>query len=148
MLRPVTVTLEDAREKGELQRAYYSLLLAVASNGLSVALLKVPPASIEAIMVALTRGAATHVDAGVRRTCLLVGGPAGRGGEAAGGGGTGWDVGGGAACKLQIAFAHGAHPQRTCTRCSTHLACTAAYKPTLHRTVGHAAPSHHLIVGL
>ncbi len=39
---------------------------------MSGALLKVPPGALEAAVVGLTRGAATHVDATVRRTCLQV----------------------------------------------------------------------------
>lgn len=65
-------TVEDARERGELQRMYYLLMAAVTSSGLSGALLKVPPAALEAAVLGLTRGAATHVDPNVRRTCLQV----------------------------------------------------------------------------
>lgn len=65
-------TLEEARERGELQRTYYLLLSAVTSNAMSGALLKVPPGALEAAVVGLTRGAATHVDPTVRRTCLQV----------------------------------------------------------------------------
>ncbi|KAG2493435.1 hypothetical protein HYH03_008254 [Edaphochlamys debaryana] len=65
-------TLEDVRERGELQRAYYLLLSGITGAGLSGALLKVPPAALEAAVVGLTRGAATHVDPTVRKTCLQV----------------------------------------------------------------------------
>ncbi len=75
----MAATLEEARERGELQRTYYLLLSAVTSHAMSGALLKVPPGALEAAVVGLTRGAATHVDATVRRTCLQV-----RGGRARG----------------------------------------------------------------
>jgi exportin-T len=68
----VSVTLEDAREKGELQRALYSLLLGLAMNNLSGALLAVPPSVLDAAMTAVAKGAASHVDPAVRRTCIQV----------------------------------------------------------------------------
>jgi exportin-T len=65
--------LEEAREKAELQKLYYSLLHALAHSNLSGVLLRVDPAGVlEPLMGALTRGAATHVDAGMRRTCVQV----------------------------------------------------------------------------
>jgi exportin-T len=70
----VAATLEEAREKGELQRAYYSFLLGLAQNGLTGALLQAPPAVLDSVLTSLTKGAATHVDPTVRRTCLQVGG--------------------------------------------------------------------------
>ena len=69
---PPAATLEEARERGELQRVYYLLLSAVTTAGMSGALLKVPPGVLEAAVLGLTRGAATHVDPTVRRTCLQV----------------------------------------------------------------------------
>ncbi|GBF91404.1 exportin [Raphidocelis subcapitata] len=68
----VTATLEDVREKGELQRAYYSFLHGVAHQGLAAALLQAPPSVLDSVLSALTRGAASHVDPTVRRTCLQV----------------------------------------------------------------------------
>ena len=68
----VAATLEDVREKGELQRAYYSFLLGIAQQGLAAALLQAPPQVVDAVLTALTRGAAAHVDPTVRRTCLQV----------------------------------------------------------------------------
>lgn len=69
----VAATLEEAREKGELQRAYYSLLHGMALNGLAGSLLQAPPAVLDAVMTAISKGAASHVDASVRRMCLQVG---------------------------------------------------------------------------
>ena len=65
--------MEDAREKGELQRSYFLMLHVIVHNGLSVALLKSPPAALDAAIKALTQGATMHVDATVRRTCIQVG---------------------------------------------------------------------------
>mmetsp|Transcript_5354 Transcript_5354/g.11718 ORF Transcript_5354/g.11718 Transcript_5354/m.11718 type:complete len:1077 (-) Transcript_5354:655-3885(-) len=65
-------TSEDARERGELQRTFYALVHVMVHNGLSMALLKIPPAALDAIMSAVTRGASAHVDATVRRTCIQV----------------------------------------------------------------------------
>lgn len=70
----VAATLEDAREKGELQRAYYSFLHGLAHNGLALALLQAPTSVLDSVLSSLTKGAATHVDPTVRRTCLQVGG--------------------------------------------------------------------------
>jgi exportin-T len=68
----IAATLEDAREKGELQRAYFSLLSAAVQNGLSAALPAMPPGGFDAVMAALARSAATHVDPAVRRSCMQV----------------------------------------------------------------------------
>jgi hypothetical protein len=68
----VSATLEFAREKGELQRAYYSILHAISHHGLAPLLLSCPGAVGELVLGALTRGAATHVDPGVRKLCLQV----------------------------------------------------------------------------
>eukprot|EP00798_Chlamydomonas_sp_ICE-L_P002570 gene2570-30954_t len=59
------LTLEDAREKGEVQRSYYLMLHVIAHNGLSVALLKAPPGALDAALTGLTQGAALHYDATV-----------------------------------------------------------------------------------
>ena len=67
------MSLEDARERGELQRAYYTLLHIMAHTGLSGALLKMPqPGVLDAAIEAVTQGASAHVDASVRRTCMQV----------------------------------------------------------------------------
>ena len=63
---------EDAREKAELQRAYYGLLHALAHAELAGTLLGAPPATRDAALQALVSGAASHVDAVVRKTCCQV----------------------------------------------------------------------------
>ena len=63
---------EDAREKGELQRAYYALLHGATVNDLTGALLSAPAATRDAVLEGLKRGAAGHVDAVVRKTCMQV----------------------------------------------------------------------------
>lgn len=90
----VAATLEEARERGELQRAFYSLLHVVMHSGLSGTLLKMAPlasqattpsggvsgvgggggeaAMLDAIIRGVVTGGATHVDATVRRTCLQI----------------------------------------------------------------------------
>lgn len=64
--------MEDARERGELQKSYFSLLHVVVHASLSESLLKMPPGALNAVMKAVTQSASTHVDAAVRRTCLQV----------------------------------------------------------------------------
>ena len=64
------VSAEDARERGELQRAYYSLLHATTSNELTGVLLATPATTRNAALEGLVRGAASHVDAVVRKTCM------------------------------------------------------------------------------
>lgn len=66
----VPVAMDEAREKSELQRSYYFLLHAMSQNQLAGTLLQLPQAALESVMVALTRGAATHVDPTVRKTCV------------------------------------------------------------------------------
>ncbi|KAL4444906.1 hypothetical protein ABPG77_003956 [Micractinium sp. CCAP 211/92] len=61
---------EDLRERAELQRAYYAFAHALVHNKLSPVLLHAPPGTLDAALGALMRGAATHVDAGVRKTCV------------------------------------------------------------------------------
>jgi exportin-T len=68
----VTATLEDAREKGELQRGYYGLLHAVVHQNLASSLLQAPPQVLDQLLTALARGAAAHVDPSVRRLCMQV----------------------------------------------------------------------------
>jgi exportin-T len=68
----VAATLEDVREKGELQRAYYSLLHAIAHNNLTQVLMRSNAQVLDMELTAVTRGAATHVDPTVRKTCLQV----------------------------------------------------------------------------
>ncbi|KAG1677608.1 hypothetical protein FOA52_010389 [Chlamydomonas sp. UWO 241] len=69
--RPVAV-LDEGREKGELQLAYYSLLHVVVHTGLSRALLELPPGALDVVINAVVEGAASHVDAGARRTCIQI----------------------------------------------------------------------------
>lgn len=70
----VTVTLEELREKGELQRSYYALLLGITLNNLTGSLLQLPAQVLDNIMTALAKGSATHVDPVLRKTCIQVGG--------------------------------------------------------------------------
>lgn len=72
--QPVVATLEEYREKGELQRSYYSMLLALTTNTLTSSLLTLPPQALDNLMTALAKGAATHVDPSVRKSCIQVGG--------------------------------------------------------------------------
>ncbi|GAX84343.1 hypothetical protein CEUSTIGMA_g11765.t1 [Chlamydomonas eustigma] len=67
-----TVSLEEGRECGELQRSYYSLLHVLVHTGLSRSLLNLPPGILDVAIKAVTQGAATHVDATVRRTCMQI----------------------------------------------------------------------------
>lgn len=66
------VTVEELREKGDLQRSYYSLLLGLTMNNLTGSLLQLPAQVLDNIMTALAKGAATHVDPAVRRSCIQV----------------------------------------------------------------------------
>lgn len=68
----VVVTIEDLREKGELQGRYYSLLLCLTTNNLTSSLLQIPPQVLDNIMTALAKGAATHVDPAQRKCCVQV----------------------------------------------------------------------------
>lgn len=68
----VAATLEDAREKGELQRGYYGLLHCVVHQNLSSSLLPASPQVLDSMLTAVARGAATHVDPSVRRICVQV----------------------------------------------------------------------------
>lgn len=61
---------DDTRERVELQRCYYALLLAVALNGLASALAGLAPQALEQTMAALLQGASRHVDPAVRKTCI------------------------------------------------------------------------------
>ena len=58
---------EDIRERAELQRAYYAFAHALVHNGLAPVLLRAPAGTLDAVLGALVRGAATHVDAGARK---------------------------------------------------------------------------------
>jgi hypothetical protein len=69
---------EDARERGELQRAYYCMLHVVVHTNLSGCLVEMPPGALDAVMKGVMEGAATFVDPAVRRTCLQVGGVGGK----------------------------------------------------------------------
>ncbi|WIA12173.1 hypothetical protein OEZ85_012245 [Tetradesmus obliquus] len=68
----VAVTLEDAREKGELQRGYYGLLHCVVHNNLAGSLLQASPQVLDSMLTALAKGASTHTDPAVRRVCVQV----------------------------------------------------------------------------
>lgn len=50
---PALGSAEDLREKGELQRGYYSFLHALAHNDLAPALLRAPPGILDAVLGAL-----------------------------------------------------------------------------------------------
>ena len=63
---------EDAREKCGLQKAYYGLLHALVHSEVTGALLAAAPATRDAALEALVRGAASHVDPVVRKTCCQV----------------------------------------------------------------------------
>jgi hypothetical protein len=68
----VAVTLEDAREKGELQRGYYGLLHCVVHQNLASSLLQASPQVLDSLLTALAKGASTHTDPAVRRICVQV----------------------------------------------------------------------------
>lgn len=71
-LAPATSGVEDLREKGELQKAYYSFLHAITSSNLSHVLLQTPSATLHQALGALVAGGAGHIDPGIRKTCLQV----------------------------------------------------------------------------
>ena len=62
---------EDLRERGELQRAYYSFLANLIAADMSGVLLAAPTETLTAALNDLMQGAATHVDASVRRLCII-----------------------------------------------------------------------------
>lgn len=64
--------MEDLREKGELQRAYYGFLLAITTSNLAGVLLQTPSQSLHLVLGALVAGGAGHMDPGVRKICLQV----------------------------------------------------------------------------
>lgn len=66
---------EDLRERAELQKAYYAFAHALVHNKLAAVLLRAPPGTLDAVLGALMRGAATHVDAGGQRSVGRGGGP-------------------------------------------------------------------------
>ena len=62
---------EDLRERGELQRSYYAFLHAVATSGdLAELMLGLPRDALSTSLNDLIQGAKSHVDAGVRKTCI------------------------------------------------------------------------------
>ena len=71
-LAPATSGMEDLREKGELQKAYYSFLHAITSSNLRHVLLQTPSETLQPALGALVTGAAGHIDPGIRKTCLQV----------------------------------------------------------------------------
>lgn len=64
--------MEDLREKGELQKAYYGFLHAITSSSLSHVLLQTPSETLHQALGALVAGGADHIDPGIRKTCLQV----------------------------------------------------------------------------
>lgn len=71
-LAPAPSGIEDLREKGELQKAYYSFLHAITSSSLSHVLLQTPSEALHQALGALVAGGAGHIDPGIRKTCLQV----------------------------------------------------------------------------
>lgn len=69
---PASTGIEDLREKGELQKAYYGFLHAVIGSSLSHVLLQTPSETLHRALTALVAGGAEHVDPGTRKTCLQV----------------------------------------------------------------------------
>ena len=62
---------EYLRERGELQRTYYAFLHAVTlSDALSEAMLAMNSEAISKCLNDLVQGAGSHVDSGVRKTCI------------------------------------------------------------------------------
>lgn len=72
MLSPSPSGMEDLREKGELQRAYYGFLHSITSSTLASVLLQTPSQSLHLALGAVVAGGAGHVDPGTRKTCLQV----------------------------------------------------------------------------
>lgn len=75
MLSPSPSGMEDLREKGELQKAYYGFLHCITSSTLANVLLQTPSQNLHAALGSLVAGGAGHVDPGIRKTCLQVRGP-------------------------------------------------------------------------
>lgn len=71
-LAPALSGIEETREKGELQKAYYGFLHAVTVSNLSHILLQSPSETLHRALTALVAGGAGHVDPGTRKTCLQV----------------------------------------------------------------------------
>ncbi|KAG7675140.1 hypothetical protein Ndes2526B_g07998 [Nannochloris sp. 'desiccata'] len=66
----VAGSTEDLRERGELQRAYYSFLANLIAADMSRVLLAAPGETLSHALHDLMQGAATHVDATVRKLCI------------------------------------------------------------------------------
>ncbi|GMH39364.1 hypothetical protein BSKO_07262 [Bryopsis sp. KO-2023] len=64
--------VEESREKGDLQKAYYSLLHVTVSSKLDGVVLKLPEATLKVILSALIEGASSHMDPAVRKSCIQV----------------------------------------------------------------------------
>lgn len=64
---PALGSAEDMRERGELQKAYYSFLHALAHNELTSALLQTPPGTLDAVLGALMQARPSCL----RCLCLL-----------------------------------------------------------------------------
>jgi len=71
-LAPASSGIEDLREKGELQKAFYGFLHAITVSNLSHILLQTPSDTLHRALTALVAGGAGHVDPGTRKTCLQV----------------------------------------------------------------------------
>ena len=72
-LAPASSGLEDLREKGELQKAYYSFLHAITSSNLTHILPASASETLHQALTALVAGDAGKIDPGTRETCLQVG---------------------------------------------------------------------------
>jgi len=66
----VAGSTEDLRERGELQRAYYSFLANLIAADMTRVLLAAPGETRSHALHDLMQGAATHVDATVRKLCI------------------------------------------------------------------------------
>ena len=65
-------TSEEAREQGEVQKAFYSLLHALLHNALAGPLLQAGDGVVQPALNAAIQGAALHCDPGTRRSCVQV----------------------------------------------------------------------------
>lgn len=65
-------TSEEARERGEVQRSFYSLLHALVHNALGSFLLAAGDSVVQPTLNAVIQGAALHCDAAARRSCIQV----------------------------------------------------------------------------
>ncbi|CAG9460416.1 unnamed protein product [Pedinophyceae sp. YPF-701] len=61
---------EEQRLLGEVQRAYYTLLLGIVNNSQAGALSQIDPSATQACLEALFTGSSQHVDPTMRKPCL------------------------------------------------------------------------------